>query len=108
MGDGPERGNTRIERLFREKAMKGAKAVMSSCRCTEVRLFQHEGLTRTHLDVPDKSVEYCKFAFGCVSVSMVLSASARLEFVEQSLGWSTSDSILNSFQYPETYIAVPL
>lgn len=27
MGDGPERGNTRIERLFREKAMMVASAV---------------------------------------------------------------------------------
>ena len=31
MGDGPERGNTRIERLLREEAMKGGNAVSGFC-----------------------------------------------------------------------------
>lgn len=36
MGDGPERGNIRIERLLREEAMMGAKAILGSRYCSGV------------------------------------------------------------------------
>lgn len=35
VGDGPERGSTRIERVFREEAMRGTKAVLALCQCSE-------------------------------------------------------------------------
>ncbi len=35
MGHGSERGNTRIERLLREEAMMGAKALLGFCYCRE-------------------------------------------------------------------------
>ena len=38
VGDGPERGSTRIERVFREEAMRGIKAVFALCQCSEAWL----------------------------------------------------------------------
>ena len=51
MGDGPERGNIRIERLLREKAMMDAKAVLGTCTCNGVWLCQYIYRTRIYFDV---------------------------------------------------------
>lgn len=51
MGDGPERGNTRIERLFRKEAMIGAKAVEGNYYYREAWLLSVQSPCEMYLDV---------------------------------------------------------
>ena len=58
VGDGPERGNTRIERLLREEAIMGARAVLGSCHCSEAWLCRYDWRKRIYFDVRNKSIGF--------------------------------------------------
>ena len=60
MGDGPERGNTRIERLLREEAMNDGMRFPVPVTTVNVWLCQYSRRTRIDFDVCNKSMDYCK------------------------------------------------
>ena len=73
MGDGPERGNTRIKRLLREEAMMDTEVALYSCYCSEAWLCQYNCGTRIHFRVWKKSMRYRET--GILAVHLAFSIS---------------------------------